>query len=113
MTQDSLDRKTGSRPTVTFMGNTYDLSSLVALIVGAVLLFVCLTCGIGGYCLPFVPIVAGGIALASASRAANPERTRLYSWLGIGAGAFYLLMIVGLIVLYVGGLLVAGGAWGQ
>ena len=83
------------------MGNTYDLAALVALIVGAVLLFICLTCGMGGYCLPFVPIVAGIFALASAAHAADPRRTRLYSWLGIGAGGLYILVALAAIALYV------------
>lgn len=110
MNESPSDREPTSRPTVTFMGNTYDLAALVALIVGAVLLVILLTCGVGSYCLPLVPIVAGIIALASADRAADPERTRLYSWIGIGAGGLYLLLIVTLIVIYVAVILVGRGA---
>jgi hypothetical protein len=87
--------------TVTFMGNTYDLASLVALITGAVLLLLCLTCGMGSYCLPLVPMLAGLVGLTSAARAADPERTRLYSWLGIGAGGLYILLALVLVVIYV------------
>ena len=103
------DRESTDRRTVTFMGNTYDLVALVALLTGALVLFILLTCGVGTYCLPLVPIVAGIIALASASQAADPERTRRYSWLGIGAGGLAVLLIAGVIALYVG-LLLASGA---
>jgi hypothetical protein len=102
MNETQLDHEPAPRRTITLMGNTYDLAALIALITGAVVLFLLLTCGMGAYCLPFAPIVAGIIALASAARAADPQRTRLYAWLGIGAGGLALLLTVGLILLYVG-----------
>jgi len=101
MNETQPDHEPTPRRTVTLMGNTYDLAALVALITGGVVLFMLLTCGMGAYCLPFAPIVAGIIALASAARAADPQRTRLYAWLGIGAGGLTLLLTVGLILLYV------------
>ena len=108
MNEIGPDREPTDRRTITFMGNTYDLAALVALIVGAVLLLTCLTCGIGGYCLPLVPLVAGAIGLASATRAADPERTRLFSWLGIGAGTLYILLALALIAAYIVLLLASG-----
>ena len=101
------DQDLHSRRTITFAGNTYDLAALVAVITGATLLFTCLTCGVGGYCLPLVPIIAGIAGLTAAARAADPERTRLFSWLGIGAGSAYLLLALALIVVYVAALLIA------
>lgn len=101
MTEPHPDQEPTSRPTLTLLGNAYDLASLVALITGAVLLSFLLTCGISGYCLPLVPIFAGLIGLTSAARAADPARTRLYSWLGIGAGGLYLLFMLALFALYV------------
>ena len=74
------------RRTVTFMGNTYDLAALGALGSGAVVLFSCLTCNLGYYCLPFIPLLLGLVGIVSAREAVNKERTRLWSWLGIGAG---------------------------
>lgn len=74
------------RRTVTFMGNTYDLAALGALGSGAVVLFSCLTCNLGYYCLPFIPLLLGLVGIISAREAVNKERTRLWSWLGIGAG---------------------------
>jgi hypothetical protein len=73
------------RRTVTFMGNTYDLAALGALGSGAVVLFSCLTCNLGYYCLPFIPLLLGLVGIISAREAVNKERTRLWSWLGIGA----------------------------
>lgn len=75
------------RRTVTFMGNTYDLAALGALGSGALVLFSCLTCNLGYYCLPFIPLLLGLVGIVSAREAVNKERTRLWSWLGIGAGA--------------------------
>ena len=90
-----------ARRSITFMGNTYDLAALVALTTGAVVLLLCLSCGWALYCLPVVPIIAGVIALLSAKRAADPERTRLHAWLGLGAGgAGLLIMITGLLLYF-------------
>jgi len=74
------------RRTVTFMGNTYDLAALGALSSGVLVLFSCLTCNLGYYCLPFIPLLLGLVGIVSAREAVNKERTRLWSWLGIGAG---------------------------
>jgi hypothetical protein len=73
------------RPRVTFMGNSYDLASLGALATGVVLLLMCLTCNQAAYCLPCVPLILGIIGLAMAKDAVDAERTRLWSWIGIGS----------------------------
>jgi EamA domain-containing membrane protein RarD len=112
MYETEPDREPTSRPTVTFLGNTYDLAALVALTTGAVVLFLCLTCGMGYYCLPLAPIVAGLIGLLSADRAADPQRTRLHSWLGIGGGGLAILLIAVGIVAYVALLIFAAEAGG-
>ncbi|MGC9395755.1 MAG: hypothetical protein ACP5J4_12970 [Anaerolineae bacterium] len=85
---EDFDPETGlpGRRTVTFMGNTYDLAALGALGSGAVVLFSCLTCNLGYCCLPFIPLLLGLVGIASAREAIDTERTRLWSWLGIGAG---------------------------
>jgi hypothetical protein len=82
------------------MGNTYDLAALVALTTGAVVLVLCLSCGWALYCLPVAPIIAGAIALVSATRAVDPERTRLHAWLGIGGGGLGLLIMITGMLLY-------------
>jgi len=77
--------------TVTFMGNTYDLAALGALSSGVLVLFSCLTCNLGYYCLPFIPMLLGLVGIASAREAINKERTQLWSWLGIGAGVVVII----------------------
>jgi hypothetical protein len=89
-------------PKATFQGNFYDLASLGALATGALILFSCLTCNLGYYCLPFLPIALGAVGVLSARQAVEAERTRLWSWLGIAAGGIFLLFLVAAIVLYVG-----------
>jgi hypothetical protein len=90
------------KPDVTFMGNSYDLSAVVGLTTGAIVLLSCLTCNLGFYCLPFVPMVLGVVGLLAAKDAVNPERTRLLSWLSVGSGALILLLIAVFVVLYLG-----------
>jgi hypothetical protein len=91
-----------SMPLVTFQGNTYDLMSLGSLVVGALVLFSCLTCNAGFYCLPLVPIALGTIGLIGAHQSVQADRTRLWSWLGIAAGVIILLLLLLAIMLYVG-----------
>ena len=95
------------RPDVTFMGNTYDLASLGALASGLLLIFMCLTCNMGFYCLPFVPIIMGIIGLATAQQAVDSERTRLWSWVGVGTGVAVFLIIAVAVLGYIGFMIVA------
>ena len=100
-------------PEATFRGNTYDLTALGALTSGVLVLFSCLTCGFGFYCLPLVPLVLGLIGLLSARQSVEEERTRLWSWLGIAAGGFMLLLIVAGAVLYIAFIVLAVIAGGS
>ena len=83
-----------SKPVVTFRGNNYDLASVVGVTVGGIVLFSCLTCNAGFYCLPIVPIILGIIGLVAARDAVDPDRTRLLSWLSVGSGVAILLLII-------------------
>jgi hypothetical protein len=94
------------RPVVTFMGNTYDLISLGALASGLLMAFMCLTCNMGWYCMPLVPIVAAIVGLSTARQAVDAERTRKWSSIGLGAGIFVLLLIAAAIMAYVGLILI-------
>lgn len=98
---EDFDPETGlpKRRTVTFMGNTYDLAALGALASGALVLFSCITCNMGFYCLPFIPLLLGLVGIISAREAVNEARTRLWSWLGVGTG---IVVLVGLAVLFAG-----------
>ncbi len=88
---DAENSQNPHRRTVTFMGNTYDLAALGALASGALALFSCATCNMGFYCLPFIPLLLGLVGIISAREAVNEERTRLWSWLGAGAGVVILI----------------------
>jgi hypothetical protein len=94
-------------PKVTFRGNSYDLISLGALITGAMILFSCLTCNMGYYCLPLVSIALGAVGVLSARQSVDARRTRLWSWVGIAAGAFLLFFIAALFALYIGFIVLA------
>lgn len=91
-----------SRPAITFQGNSYDLTSVIGLTTGAVVLLACATCNLGYYCLPFVPIILGIIGLVSAKDSVDPDRTKLLSWLSVGSGAIILLLIFVFVALYIG-----------
>jgi len=101
---EDFDPETGlpGQRTITFMGNTYDLAALGALGSGVLVLFSCLTCNLGYYCLPVIPILLGLLGITSARDAINKERTQLWSWLGIGAG---IVVIVAGILSVIGGCL--------
>lgn len=96
--QDALS----SGPRVTFRGNSYDLVSLVSLATGGLILFTCLTCNLGYYCMPIIPMALGLVGVLSAHQAVDARRTRLWSWLGIAAGGLMLLLILVVVALYVG-----------
>jgi hypothetical protein len=86
---------------VTFLGNTYDLAAYGALISGIIVLASCLTCNTIYYCLPLAPIILGLIGVVSANQAVDARRTRIWSWIGIAAGGFFLLVVLAGIILYV------------
>ena len=97
----TAERESAAKPTVTFMGNNYDLMSVVGVTVGGIVLLGCFTCNLGWYCLPFIPIVLGAIGLAMAKESVDPDRTRLLSWLSVGSGAIILALLIAGIILYV------------
>jgi hypothetical protein len=88
----------GQRPRVMFSGNSYDLTALAALVTGITVMLMCLTFGQAAYCLPFAAIALGIVGLVMRREAVNPERTGLWSWLGIGAGG--LTLLVGLLLIF-------------
>ena len=97
----------GEMPKVTFRGNSYDLVAMGSLASAALILFTCVTCGMGYYCLPVLSVVLGAIGVLSARRAVEAERTRLWSWLGIGAGGILLLLMALCFVLYIAFIVIA------
>ncbi len=67
-------------------GNAHDLSALIALICGVIVLFVCASCGLGLYLLPVAAIVLGVIGLMMAKNAVNPQRASALVMVGTGYG---------------------------
>jgi hypothetical protein len=66
----------------------------------------------GVYCLPLLPLVLGLIGLLSARQSVEEERTRLWSWLGIAAGGFLVLLAIAGVVLYIAFIVLAVAAGG-
>lgn len=81
------------RPRVSFMGNSYDLTSMGALASGLMVLLSCLTCNQFAYCLPCLPLILGIIGLVMAKQAVDEERTRTWSWIGIGSTGVILVLL--------------------
>ncbi len=94
------EEQPAEQPQVTFMGNNYDLTAVTAVITALLLMFMCLTCNMGYYCLPVVPLVLGIIGLVTAKSSIDAERTRLFSWIGVGAGGITLLLLALMVIGY-------------
>ncbi len=82
-----------ARPRATFTANANDLIALGALVSGLTLLLSCVTGDMFRCCLPLLPLLLGAIGLASARQAVDENRTRLWSWVGLGSGAIVVLFI--------------------
>ena len=85
----------------TYKGNAYDVTSLLALCSGLLILFTCLTCGMGLYVMPFLAIIPGIVGVVMAKKSVDPQRTQLLSWLGIGSGTVVLFISLAGIAIYV------------
>jgi Flp pilus assembly protein TadB len=84
-----------------FKGNAYDVTSLIALVIGITILLTCLTCNLTLYIYPFLAILLGVIGVIMAKESVNPERTQLWSWLSIGSGLIIILLSILGIALYI------------
>lgn len=81
-------------PEKRYEGNSFDLYALIAGIVGITSLGLCFTGNMLIYCLPFVPLVFGIMALRNSARALEPSRTRTMGWIGVAAGAIGIVVLV-------------------
>jgi hypothetical protein len=90
-----LPGESSGKPQITFRGNSIDLSAVSALVAAALVAFSCMTCNVGYYCLPLIPLLLGIFGLVSARESVDESRTRWMSWVGVGVGGgiFALLMI--------------------
>ena len=73
-------------PKVTFRGNAYDIISMGSLASAALILFTCVTCGMGYYCLPVLSVVLGAIGVLSARQAVDvgPDQFGAVRWATTG-----------------------------
>jgi hypothetical protein len=94
------NERSDPKPTA-YKGNVYDITSLIAVIIGLGVLLLCLSCNMGFYIMPFLAIILGIVGVVKANNSENPERTQLLSWLGIGGGTVMLLITVIGIALYI------------
>ena len=82
-TENSLQPSSGATPQQKYSGNNYDVYALVAGALGGSSLLMCISFNMALYCLPFVPLVLGIIALRKAKESVDPNRTRNLAWVGI------------------------------
>jgi hypothetical protein len=86
-----------------YQGNNQDLNAFIAMGIGV--LSMAAWCG-GYYCLPFLAVGIGILALMNAKDAVDPRRTRQQAWIGIGTGGCLMVCIL----LFVGGCIFAWGS---
>jgi hypothetical protein len=91
-------RQENESGSATYLGNSQDVSALVAAVVAITALFSC--CG-GAYCLPIIALALGGAAYFNADRAIDPLRTRRLAGVSLGTGALMLFLAFSCMALYV------------
>jgi hypothetical protein len=88
-----------SRGTV-YRGNGYDITALIAAVTGLLAILSCATFGYMMYCLPLLPLALGLVGVLTTRRAADPGRSRVFGWIGLGTGALTTLILVVLVMLW-------------
>ena len=87
-------------PLNTSRRNGNDTVAMLAGISGIISIATCFGVGIA-LCvppLPLLPLLLGGIGLAGACHAGNPQQARLLSWLGIAGGVGFVTLVLLLII---------------
>ncbi len=80
--------------------NGNDTIAVLAAIFGAISIATCFGIGIA-VCLPplpLLPLLLGAVGLAGAKHAADPEKARRNSWIGIAGGAGFVIIVLLLVV---------------
>lgn len=103
----TVESAVASEPVHVYQGNGYDIAALLAAVLGGVALLSCGTLGYFIYCLPLLPLAVGVVALLTTRRAVDPQRSRVLSWVGVGAGAVTTLALIVGFLLWVAAVLVA------
>jgi hypothetical protein len=92
------DRPISSGGATVYKGNSNDLLSLLAVVLGLVTLVSCFG---GVYCLPFVGIALAAIAYINAGQSVDPPRTRRMAGIGLGISAAIFLILAAFIFMYI------------
>ncbi|MFP4322109.1 MAG: hypothetical protein ACLFTK_06625 [Anaerolineales bacterium] len=81
-----------------YRGNNTDLNAFLGMLIGLLSLATC--CG-AVYCMPFLAILLGALALSNAKDAVEPRRTRQHAWIAILTGGVFVGFILACIGFYV------------
>jgi len=84
---------------VLYRANNQDVQSFVAMLMSFTVPMMC--CG-AGYCLPFVALILGVMALINAKDAVDPARSRQQAWISLVVGGGTVVLFIGCMVLYFG-----------
>jgi hypothetical protein len=88
-------------PRKVYRGNGWDITALLATATGVLAILSCGSFGFMVYCLPLLPLILGIVAVVAARRAAEPRRSRVLGWIGLGSGALTTLLLIALAVVWV------------
>lgn len=76
---------------IPYKGNSQDLTALVAAVMAVTVLLSCMG---GAYCLPIAAFVLGIIGFTNASKAVDPQRTKMLAGVSLGVGGLIFLGIL-------------------
>ncbi len=88
-------------PPKLYQGNGWDITALLATATGVLAILSCGSFGFMVYCLPVLPLILGIVAVVAARRAAEPRRSRVLGWIGLGSGALTTVLLIALALVWV------------
>lgn len=91
-------RSENGKDDIPYKGNSQDITAFLAAVMAVTTLLSCMG---GAYCLPVVAFLLGIVGFANASKAVDPQRTKLLSGISLGVGGFIFLGFVAYIGFFV------------
>ncbi len=76
---------------IPYKGNSQDLTAFLSAVMAVTVLLSCMG---GAYCLPIAAFLLGIVGFTNASKAVDPQRTRLLSGISLGVGGLIFLGIL-------------------
>jgi len=89
--------KDNDRDDIPYKGNSQDLTAFLSAVMAVTVLLSCMG---GAYCLPIAALLLGIVGFMNASKAVDPQRTRLLSGISLGIGGFIFLGILAMFGFY-------------